>query len=62
MKKIVFLLSIFPAKTTTFETHHILNAHNAGFEIRIFLQYLAEIKESGQPVIIAHCSFMEIKL
>ena len=60
MKKIAFIVIYFPEKAKTFEINHILNAHDAGFEIRIFPIYLLqEIKESSQPEIIKRYDLMD---
>jgi len=50
---------IFPEETKTFEINHILNACNAGFEIRIFPQKSKELKDSSQPEIIEHYGLMD---
>ena len=59
MKRIAFLLSIFPEKHKTFEINHMLNAHHAGYEIRIFPHILREPEYSSQPEILMQCGFMD---
>ena len=58
MKKIAYLLGIFPDKTKTFEINHILNAYSAGYKIRIFPRYYRTLKDSSQPEIIERYGLM----
>ena len=59
MKKIAFILTKFPEKTKTFELNQILNAYNAGYDIRIFPHYMKDIEESGQREITERYGFMD---
>ena len=59
MKKIAFIIRSFPQKYDTFVINQILNAHNAGYEIRIFPQTLEELNNASQPEIIEHHGLME---
>ena len=44
MKKIAFLLDWFPDdKGKTFETYQMINAIDAGYDIRIFPRYLRRL-------------------
>ena len=52
MKRIAFLLVYFPAKFQTFVINQILNAHNAGYDIRIFPQYLSKPEGVSQAELI----------
>lgn len=59
MKKIAFLISIFPEKHKTFEINHILNAIHAGYEIRIFPHKLRGPEYSSQPEILNKYGIMD---
>jgi len=59
MKKIAFLLNRFPLKSETFIINQILNAHNAGYEIRIFPQILENLEDASLPEIIEHYGLMD---
>jgi colanic acid/amylovoran biosynthesis glycosyltransferase len=58
MKKIAFILQFFPDKARTFEVNHIINAANAGYDIRIFPSVLRGINNSSQVEIIDRYGLM----
>jgi len=59
MKKIAFILQFFPDQARTFEVNHIINAANAGYDIRIFPSILRGINDASQAEIIERYGLMD---
>jgi len=59
MKRIAFLVNFFPQKYATYVTYQILNALNAGYDVRIFPQIYKKLEDASQPELIKRYGLME---